>query len=197
MRNLARSRGWSSSLGIIARRGLLARFYLPREGRRWLRRMKSVAGPQKGRLKWPGCERDGMPQAAAQTRRSLRRARLLSDQGTRVLELGACFHIAPALGRCTESRLVRGSIVERNRVEVGPTRPNDGMNLRVERDLSKRRRVAQRAVKLALKNRLKINGARQAIVEAQAQRIQSDVLAGRDAVDRPKSSLLLPYRSAC
>ena len=76
---------------------------------------------------------------------------------------------APALGRSTKIRLVFRPIMQRGGIEVGTTRPDDGMNFRVECDLGEYRRVAQRAVKFALENRLQVNGARQAIVKAQAQ----------------------------
>ena len=74
----------------------------------------------------------------------------------------------PALGRSTKSGLVLGPIVECSRVEVGSARPNERMNLRVESDLSKNSWVAEGAKKLARENRLEINDAGQAIVEAQA-----------------------------
>ena len=74
-------------------------------------------------------------------------------------------------------------IVERGRVEVGSAWPNDSMNLRVEGDLCKSKRVAERPVKLALQNRLEINGAGQTIVEAQMQRVRPDALDRGDAVN--------------
>ena len=78
--------------------------------------------------------------------------------------------MAPALSRSTKSGLVVRPIVKRSGVEVRSTRPDDRMNFRVESDLSKNRRVAERAVKLALQNPLKINRAGQAIVEVQVER---------------------------
>ena len=96
--------------------------------------------------------------------------------------LGVCGRLAPALRSSTKSRLVLGPIVERSRVEVRSARPDDRMNLPVEGDLSKNRRVAQRAVKLALEKPLEINGAGQTIVEAQAQRVRRDALDGGNAV---------------
>ena len=97
------------------------------------------------------------------------------------MELGVYVRMAPLLGSGTKSRLVPGPIVERSRGEIGSTRPDDDMNLGIDNDLSKCHRVAERPVKLALENSLEINGARQAIVEAQTQRIRSDEIAGRDA----------------
>lgn len=68
-----------------------------------------------------------------------------------------------------KSRLMFWPIVKCSRIEIRATWPDDGMNLRVERDLSESLQVAEWAVKLALKNPLKINGARQTVVETQTQ----------------------------
>src|SRR5260221_319299 len=97
--------------------------------------------------------------------------------------LGVCVGVAPALRRSTESGLVLGPIVKRRGVEVGSARPDNRMDLRVECDLRKSSRVTERAVKLALENRLEINGAGQTIVEAQVQRVRPDALDGGDAVN--------------
>ena len=75
--------------------------------------------------------------------------------------------MAPAFGRSTKSRLMLGPVVERSRVEIGPARPDDRMHFRVQRDLRESRRVVERPVKLALKNRLEINRACEAVIEAQ------------------------------
>ena len=91
--------------------------------------------------------------------------------------------MAPALCRSTKSRLVLGPIVERSRVEVRSARPDNRMNLRVESDPCKNRGVAERAVKLALKKPLEVDGAGQAIVEAQAKRVRPDGLDRGDAVN--------------
>ena len=84
--------------------------------------------------------------------------------------------MGPALCRCTKSSLVLGPIVERSWVEVRAARPDDGMNFGVECDLSESRWIAEGAVKLTLKNRLEIHGARKAVVEVEAQRIRPDLL---------------------
>ena len=91
--------------------------------------------------------------------------------------------MAPALCRSTKSRLVLGPIVERSGVEVRSARPDDRMNLWVENDPCKNRGVAERAVKLALKKPLEVDGAGQAIVEAQAKRLRPDGLDRSDAVN--------------
>ncbi len=121
--------------------------------------------------------------------------RRLPGQITTEEWLGVCIGMAPAFGSGTKSRLVLGPIVKGSRVEVGSAWPDNGMNLRVERDLSESRRVAQRPVKLARKNRFEINSAHQAIVEAQTQRIRSDVLARGDAVKRMVHGATLHQRS--
>ena len=85
-------------------------------------------------------------------------------------------------------------IVKRSRGEIGSAWPNDGVNLRIERHLSERRWVVKRTVKLALKNRLEVNSARQAVVEMQAQRIRRDALEGGDAVNWVIHGANLPQR---
>ena len=97
--------------------------------------------------------------------------------------LGVCPGVTPAPGRSVKSGLVLRPVVKRRRIEVGSAWPDDGVNLRVERDLCERRRVTERSVKLALQNRLEINRASQTVVEVQTQRIRRDVLDGRDAVN--------------
>ncbi|GDY21390.1 hypothetical protein LBMAG56_27370 [Verrucomicrobiota bacterium] len=77
-----------------------------------------------------------------------------------------------------------GPIVERSRVEVRAAGPDDGMNLRVECNLRESHWVAEGAVKLTLKNRLEIHGARKTVVEVEAQRIRADLLESSDAVKR-------------
>ena len=76
-----------------------------------------------------------------------------------------------------------GPIVERSGIEVRATRPDDRMNFRIESDLGKKSRVAERAVKLAFQNTLEINDAAQPIVEAQTQRMRLNALDGSDTVN--------------
>jgi hypothetical protein len=101
---------------------------------------------------------------------------------------------ARPLGYGAKSRLVLRPIVKRGRIEIGSAWPNDGVNLRIERHLSERRWVVKRTVKLALKNRLEVNSARQAVVEMQAQRIRRDALKGGDAVNWVIHGANLPQR---
>ncbi len=76
-----------------------------------------------------------------------------------------------------------GPIVERSGIEVRATRPDDRMNFRVQSDLGKSSRVAERAVKLAFQNTLEINDATQPVVEAQTQRMRLNALDGSNTVN--------------
>lgn len=90
---------------------------------------------------------------------------------------------APALGCRAESGLMFRPVVESARVKVGSARPHDRMNFLIKNDLGKNSRIAKRTEKLALKNRLKINRARQTVVKEQAQRVWLNALNGSDAVN--------------
>jgi hypothetical protein len=68
------------------------------------------------------------------------------------------------------------------------------MNLWIETDLCENRRVSERAVKLALKKPLEINGAGQAIVEAQTERVRPDRLDRGDAVNGMVHGIILLQR---
>lgn len=105
--------------------------------------------------------------------------------------LNICMGVAPSFGGGAKSRLVFRPIVQRRRIEIRAAGPHDGVNLRIKRDLREHRLVTQRSVKLALKNRLQINGSHQIVIEAQAQRIRRDVLAGCDAINGVFHDVLL------
>ena len=76
-----------------------------------------------------------------------------------------------------------GPIVECRRIEVGSIRPNNSMDLRVESDLGKDKRIAEGTIKFPFENWLKIDGAGQSVVEAQFQSVGHDVLDGGNAIN--------------
>ena len=74
-------------------------------------------------------------------------------------------------------------IVQAGRIEVGAGGPNHGLNFRIEADLSEHGGVAKRTEEFSFKDGLKVDGAAQAVVEAQPQGVRRDVLERGDAVN--------------
>lgn len=60
-------------------------------------------------------------------------------------------------------------VMQCGRVEIGSTRPFDGVDLRIQTDLGKPRRVSQRSIEFSFQNRLEIDCSQKAVVELQAQ----------------------------
>ncbi len=73
--------------------------------------------------------------------------------------------------------------MKRGRIEISAARPSDCGNLRINTGLGKNFRIPKRAVKLAFENRLKIDCALKAIIEAEAQRKLTDALKCCDAIN--------------
>lgn len=64
--------------------------------------------------------------------------------------------VAPTLCRRAKGGFVVWPIVERRGVEICPGRPHDRVNLWVDGDLPKNRRVAEGTIKLPLENWLQV-----------------------------------------
>ena len=100
------------------------------------------------------------------------------------LDSGNRMGLAPTFGGGAEGGFVFWPVVENRRIEIGAGRPDDGVNLGIETHSSKERGVAERTEEFAFENRLKIDGARQPVVEAQAQRVGCNKLERTDSVYR-------------
>ena len=74
-------------------------------------------------------------------------------------------------------------IVQARWIEVGAGGPNHGLNLWIEAGLSEHGGVTKRTEEFSLKHGLKVDGAAQAVVEAQPQCVRRDMLEGGDAVN--------------
>ena len=91
--------------------------------------------------------------------------------------------VAPTLRGCPERGFVFRPIVQARRIEVGAGGPNHGLNFWIEADLSEQGGVAKRTEEFSFKDGLKVDGAAQAVVEAQPQCVRRDMLEGGDAVN--------------
>ncbi len=107
------------------------------------------------------------------TRRA--RLRLLGDAGGH-----AGF---PSLGRSGKSIFVQWPVVEDRGIEVRAVRPDNGPNLRVQRDAGEDKRVAEWAVKFPFKHIGKINDRLDPVLKAKTKRIGCDVLESGNPVD--------------
>ena len=90
---------------------------------------------------------------------------------------------APTLRGGPKGCFVLRPIVQAGRIEVGTGGPNHGLNFRIEADLSEHGGVAKRTEEFSFKDGLKVDGAAQAVVEAQPQCVRRDMLEGGDAVN--------------
>jgi len=73
--------------------------------------------------------------------------------------------------------------MENRRIEVRAVRPDNGPNLRVERDACEDKRVAERAVKFPFKHIGKINDRLDAVLKTKTKRIGCDALESGNPVD--------------
>ena len=96
----------------------------------------------------------------------------------------------PLLGVRREGLEMIRPIMQRGRVEVGATRPDQRLSFEIDPNLIEQRQAAQRPEQLSGQNRLKIDGLFRAIVESDAQRVWGDNLERRDPVDRMDHDLL-------
>ena len=67
-------------------------------------------------------------------------------------------------------------IVQARRIEVGAGGPYHGLDLWIEADLSEHGGVTKRTEEFSLKHGLKVNGAAQAVIEAQPQCVRRGML---------------------
>ena len=74
-------------------------------------------------------------------------------------------------------------IVQGSRVEIGARRPNHRVDLGIKANLTKGGGVTEWTEKLALKDRPKVDGAAQPVVEAQEQGVRGDVFERSDAIN--------------
>ena len=89
----------------------------------------------------------------------------------------------PSLGRSGKSIFVQWPVVEDRRIEVRAVRPDNGPNLRVERDAGEDKRVAERTVKFPFKHIGKINDCLDHVLKAKTKSIGRDALESGNPVD--------------
>jgi hypothetical protein len=78
---------------------------------------------------------------------------------------------SPSLGELSHGRLIHRPVMESGRIEVSPIGPNESTDFRVNLDGGKESRVSEPSIEFPLKDRLKIDELRSAIIEADPQPI--------------------------
>ena len=77
----------------------------------------------------------------------------------------------PSLGEFPHSRLVFGPIMQNRRIEIRSVRPDQRMNLRVNRDRGEDCRITERSVDLPLKHCRQVDLSGAPVIEADPQSI--------------------------
>lgn len=102
---------------------------------------------------------------------------------TGTLRLTSCLDRFPTPGHFSKSLLVLGPVMQRGWIEVGAVGPQQGVDLGIYGDLAKQFLFPERAVEFSGKDRPKVDGLFDSIVEVDSKCIIRDDLEGGNAVD--------------
>lgn len=90
----------------------------------------------------------------------------------------------PMARKLAERLLLGGPFVKGGRIEIGSIRPHEGLGLGIDPHLVEQIEVAQRTVQFPRENGSKIDGLLGVVVEADTQRVWSNVFERPDSINR-------------